>query len=181
MRYFVLPSWGMAYSIHDHISYILEASSKRSNDFSLIGRQPNETWQFKWKKLTVLKFKSKLNSKFILKRGKTIKIMKRSKNRRGITQVKTLFFTYKQKLSIYYDNKEIHAKNIVSACAVRSEHHIDMIILNAKSIGKEHSASSSLSHLSISFFLRFNKEVHKEPLRQACNQKIFRAGEVSGN
>ena len=110
MRYFALPSWGMAYSIHDHISYILEASSKRSNDFSLIGRQPNETWQFKWKKLTVLKFKSKLNSKFILKRGKTIKIMKRSKNRRGITQVKTLFFTYKQKLSTYYGNKEIHAK-----------------------------------------------------------------------
>ena len=72
-------------------------------------------------------------------------------------------------------------KNIVSGCAVRSEHHIDMIIFNAKSIGKEHSASSSLSHLSKSFFLGFNKEVHKEPLRQACNQKFFRAREVSGN
>ena len=37
----------MAYSIHGHISYILEASSKMPNDFSLIGRQPNEIWQFK--------------------------------------------------------------------------------------------------------------------------------------
>ena len=98
-------------------------------------------------------FKSKLNSKFILKRGKTIKIMKRNKSRRGITKVKTLFFAYKQKLSIYYDNKEIRAKNIVSAYAVRSEHHIDMKILNAKSIGKEHSASSSLREPFIEKFL----------------------------
>ena len=34
------------------------------------------------------------------------------------------------------DNKEIHAKNIVSGCAIPSEHRID--ILNPKSIGKEH-------------------------------------------
>ena len=32
----------MVYSIHVHISYILEASSKRPNDFSFIGRKPNE-------------------------------------------------------------------------------------------------------------------------------------------
>ena len=32
----------MAYSIHGHISYILEASSKRPNDFSLTGKKPNE-------------------------------------------------------------------------------------------------------------------------------------------
>ena len=36
----------MAYLIHGHISYILEASSKRPNDFSLMGRKPNEISQF---------------------------------------------------------------------------------------------------------------------------------------
>ena len=37
----------MAYSIHGHISYILEANSVRPNDFSLIGREQNEILQFK--------------------------------------------------------------------------------------------------------------------------------------
>ena len=37
----------MAYSIHDHISYILEAWSKRPNDFSLIRGKPNEILQLK--------------------------------------------------------------------------------------------------------------------------------------
>ena len=37
----------MAYSIHGHISYILETRSERPNDFSLIGSKPNETLQFK--------------------------------------------------------------------------------------------------------------------------------------
>ena len=39
----------------------------------------------------VLKFKFKLNSRFILKTTKTIKIIKKSKNRRGLTQVKAIF------------------------------------------------------------------------------------------
>ena len=42
----------------------------------------------------VLKFKSKLHLKFMLK-SKT-KMMKRSKNRRGLTQVKAISFVYKQ-------------------------------------------------------------------------------------
>ena len=37
----------MAYSIHSHIFYILEASSKRPHYFSLIGRKPNKILQFK--------------------------------------------------------------------------------------------------------------------------------------
>ena len=37
----------MAYSIRGHISYILEASSKRPNDFSLMESKPNEILQFK--------------------------------------------------------------------------------------------------------------------------------------
>ena len=37
----------MAYSMHGHISYILEANSKRPKDFSLTGRKPNEYLQFK--------------------------------------------------------------------------------------------------------------------------------------
>ena len=51
----------------------------------------------------VLKFKLKLNSKFMLKGSKTIKIMKRSKNRRGLAQVKALhkfLFAYKQTRNI---------------------------------------------------------------------------------
>ena len=37
----------MAHSIYGHISYILKANSERSNNFSLIGRKPNEILQFK--------------------------------------------------------------------------------------------------------------------------------------
>ena len=44
----------MAYSVHGHISYILEINSKRTNGFSLIGRKPNDFLQFKWKRLMVL-------------------------------------------------------------------------------------------------------------------------------
>ena len=39
----------------------------------------------------VLKFKLKLNSKFMLKGSKTIDIMKGSKNRRDLTQVKVIY------------------------------------------------------------------------------------------
>ena len=42
----------------------------------------------------------------------------------------------KQELLIYYENKEIHAKNIVSGSVLRSEHRIDT--LNVKPVGKEH-------------------------------------------
>ena len=62
-------------------------------------------------------------------------------------------------------------KNIVSGCAVRSEHHID--ILNAKSIGKEYLISSSPSHLSKSFFGGFNKEVQKEPPKAGAQSGVF--------
>ena len=88
----------------------------------------------------VSKFKPKLNSKFILNGSKTIKIMKGSKNRGGLTQVKAICFLdiKKQEISIYYDSKEIQAieYSMVSGFGVSSEHRID--ILNAKSIGKEH-------------------------------------------
>ena len=40
----------------------------------------------------VIKFKPKLNLKFMLKESKTIKIMKGSKNRRRLTQVKAIYF-----------------------------------------------------------------------------------------
>ena len=61
-------------------------------------------------------------------------------------------------------------KNIVSGCAVRSEHHID--IVNAKSIGKEHLLKPS--HLSKDcLFLRFNKEVQKEPSKAGMQSEIF--------
>ena len=56
----------------------------------LIGKKPNEILQFKWKRLMALKFIPKLNSKLMLKGSKTIKIMKRCKNRRGLTDVKAI-------------------------------------------------------------------------------------------
>ena len=50
----------------------------------------------------VLKFKPKLYSKFVLKGIKTIKLIKWSKNRRGLTQVKAIsyFFACKQTRNI---------------------------------------------------------------------------------
>ena len=50
----------MPYSIHGHISYILEARSKRPNDFSLIGRKPNEIFKKPYgiKIQTEIKFKN---------------------------------------------------------------------------------------------------------------------------
>lgn len=40
--------------------------------------------------------------------------MKRSKNRRGLRQVKAIFWDMnKQEISIYYGNKEIHVKKIL--------------------------------------------------------------------
>ena len=90
----------MAYLICGHISYILEVNSKRLNDFSLVGRKPNESLQFKGKRLMVLKFKPELNSKFMLKGSKTIKVM------RGSTNYIILNFCHikKQEIWIYYDN-----------------------------------------------------------------------------
>ena len=82
--------WGMTYSIHGHILYILEANSRRPNDFSLIRRKPNEILQFKWKRLMVLKFKPKLSLKSMLRGSKIIKMIKGSKNRRELTQIKAI-------------------------------------------------------------------------------------------
>ena len=62
----------------------------------------------------VLKFKPKLNLKIMLKEGKTIKTMKGSKNRMGLTQVKAIFLHIsKQEILICYDNKAIHSKKIL--------------------------------------------------------------------
>ena len=70
-------------------------------------------------------------------------------------------------------------KNIVSGCVVRSEHHVD--ILNTKLTGKEHLTSSlPFIEKSVSFWdsIKKFKWGHQ---RQAHNQKLFRAGYVSGN
>ena len=80
----------MAYSMHSHISYILETNSKRPDDFSLIGRKPNEILQFNWKKTYGIKIQTEIELKFMLKGSKIIKIVKGSKNRRGLTQIKAI-------------------------------------------------------------------------------------------
>ena len=46
MRQSAIITLPTVYSVRDHISYILEATSKRL-DFSLIGRKPNEILQLK--------------------------------------------------------------------------------------------------------------------------------------
>ena len=51
----------------------------------------------------VLKFKPKLNLKIMLKGSKTIKIMKVSKNRRGLTQVKAIFLHIDKHEILIYD------------------------------------------------------------------------------
>ena len=62
----------------------------------------------------LLKFKPKLNLKIMLKGSKTIKTIKGSKNRMGLTQVKAIFLHIsKQEILICYDNKAIHSKKIL--------------------------------------------------------------------
>lgn len=80
----------MGYSMHDHIYYILKVNSKRPHDLSLIGRKPKQILKLKWKRLRVLKFKTKLNLKFMMKENNTARIMKGSINREGLTQVKAI-------------------------------------------------------------------------------------------
>ena len=86
----------------------------------------------------LLKFKPKLNSKFMLKRSKTVKIMNRSKNRGGITQVKVICFCIQRNKKYRYimTARKGTQQSIASGFGVRSEHRIDILI--AKSIGKEH-------------------------------------------
>ena len=62
----------------------------------------------------LLKLKPKINLKIMQKWSKIIKIMKGSKNRSGLTQVKNIFLHInKQEILIYYNTKEIHAKKIL--------------------------------------------------------------------
>ena len=75
----------MAYSKHGHISYILEANSKRPDNFSLRRRKTYEILQFKRQKCIAFKFKPKLKlneneSMLMLNESETIKRMKGSKN-----------------------------------------------------------------------------------------------------
>ena len=60
----------------------------------------------------VIKFKLKLNLKIMLKGSKT-KIIKMSKNRRGLTQVKAIFLHINKQEILVYDKQEIQAKKIL--------------------------------------------------------------------
>ena len=58
-----------------------------------------------------IKIQTEIKFKNHTKRGKITKIIKGSKTRRGLTQVKDMLLQRnKQEILIYYDNKEIHAK-----------------------------------------------------------------------
>ena len=60
----------------------------------------------------------------MLKGSKTLKIMKGSNNRGGLTQVKVMFFVHikKQEISIYYDSRDIRAIEYCFWFGVSSEH-----------------------------------------------------------
>ena len=73
----------------------------------------------------LLKLKPKINLKIMQKGSKIIKIMKGSKNRSGLTQVKNIFLHInKQEILIYYNTKEIHTKKILflACCTFRASH-----------------------------------------------------------
>ena len=62
----------------------------------------------------LLKLKPKINLKIMQKGSKILKIMKGSKNRRRLTQVKNIFLHInKQEILVNYNTKEIHAKKIL--------------------------------------------------------------------
>ena len=92
----------MAYSMHGHISYILEPNSKRFDDFSLIGRKPNETLQFKWKKAYGIKFKTKIKFKSHAEGNQNNKNNEREYKQKGINTSKSYIssFAYNQTRNI---------------------------------------------------------------------------------
>ena len=104
----------MVYSIHDHISYILEVCSKRCSDFF-----------FDWKE----------------------------------TITKLYFLQINKQYRYIVVTKKFTLKNIVSGCAVCSEHHID--ILNVKSVGKEHLTPSFITESFIEKTVSFWDSVKK--------------------
>ena len=72
-------------------------------------------------------------------------------------------------------------QNIVSDCTVRIFCTVLYIhILNAKSIGSEHSTPSSRSHLLKSFFLGFNNEVQMESPKVRAQSEVFQGREGFG-
>ena len=72
-------------------------------------------------------------------------------------------------------------QNIVSDCTVRIFCTVLYIhILNAKSVGSEHSTPSSLSHLLKSLFLGFNNEVQMEPPKVRAQSEVFQGREGFG-
>ena len=113
----------------------------------------------------------------MLKGSKRMKIIKGSKNRRELTQVKAISFslrTNKQEILMYCGNKEYSLKNNVSRCVVCSEHRID--IINARSVRK-----GQISDLSRRLFLfgikqkKFSRSHKEEP------QRLFYKKAILGN
>ena len=123
----------------------------------------------------ILKFKSKLNLKFMLKGSKALNIMKRSKNRRGLTQVKAIWvpFAYKETrnidelwqqgnpsckilcLTVWYVLSIVLNIEILNASYDRS---------NVKSIGKEHlNVFRTEWFIEKTIFFVSVEEVQKEP------------------
>ena len=121
----------------------------------------------------VLKFKSKSNSKFMLKGSKTIKIMKRSKNRTGLTQVKTISSPYKQtrNIDILWQQGN-HAKKYCFwlCCTLWASYWHTECKINWERTFIE---AEPFIEKAVSFW----DSSHQ---RQARNQKFFRAEEVFG-
>ena len=129
--------------------------------------------------VNILKFKSKLNLKFMFKGSKTMKRMKRSKKRRELIQVKAIFFAYKYKYRYTMKTRKYTLKNIIYGCVVCSEHPID--IMNPKRIRKQ---NLHLYHWAIywkdCFFLGFSKEIQKEPPNASAIRSFSAQGKFQG-
>ena len=103
----------------------------------------------------------------MLKGSKTIKIMKGGKNRWGVTQVKAILYVFlhiwKQEISIYYGNKEIHAIEYYFWlwCTFWASYwHIKCKINWERTFKRLH---DWVSYRKDCFFLGSSKEVQKEP------------------
>ena len=101
----------------------------------------------------------------MLKDSKTIKIMKGSKNRRELTQVKAICFLHikKQEISIYYDSKEIHAIEFCFWfwCTFWASHWLIKSKINWQRTIKR--LPNWAIYRKDCFFLGSVKEVQKEP------------------
>ena len=111
----------------------------------------------------------------MLKGNKKIKVMKGSKNKEGLTRVKSICFLHitKQEILIYYDSKEIHTIEYCFwlCCTFWASHwHIKCKINWERTF--KHLPNWAIYGKDC-FFLGSSKEVQKEPPEVFYKKKLF--------